>query len=39
MDLALTDSAVVIGMMVLIGVLGYLMDRRVDRGENEKKNS
>ena len=39
MDLALTDLAVVLGMMSLIGVLGYLMDRQVDRGEHEEKHS
>ena len=39
MELALTDLAVVLGMMSLIGVLGYLMDRQVDRGEHEEKHS
>jgi len=39
MDLALTDAAVVLGMMLLIGVLGYLMDRQVDHGEHEEKHS
>jgi hypothetical protein len=39
MELALTDLAVVLVMMTLIGVLGYLMDRQVDRGEHEEKHS
>ena len=39
MELALTDLAVVLGMMLLIGVLGYLMDRQVDRGEHKEKHS
>jgi hypothetical protein len=39
MELALTDLAVVLGMMTLIGVLGYLMDRQVDREEHEEKHS
>ena len=39
MELALTDLAVVLCMMLLIGVLGYLMDRQVDRGEHEEKHS
>jgi hypothetical protein len=28
MALALTDTAIVIGIMALIGLLGYLMDRQ-----------
>jgi hypothetical protein len=39
MELALTDAAVVLGIMLLIGLLGYLMDRQVDRGEHEEKHS
>lgn len=35
MGLALTDSAIVIGIMTVIGLLGYLMDRQVDGGENK----
>jgi hypothetical protein len=33
MELALTDAVVVLGIVLLIGVLGYLMDKQVDRGE------
>lgn len=37
MILALTDAAIVVGVMAIIGLLGYLMDRQGDRaGEEEK---
>jgi hypothetical protein len=39
MILALTDAIVVIGVMTLIGLLGYCMDRQVDRDEREENHS
>lgn len=33
MILALTDALVVVGVMALIGLLGYCMDRQVDHDE------
>jgi hypothetical protein len=39
MILALTDAVIVLGVMAVIGLLGYLMDRQVDRGEQEEKDS
>jgi hypothetical protein len=39
MMLALTDAVIVVGVMALIGLLGYLMDRQVDRGEHKEKHS
>ena len=35
MLLALIDSAIVIGIMVIIGLLGYWMDRQVDHSEEQ----
>jgi ABC-type nitrate/sulfonate/bicarbonate transport system permease component len=39
MVLALTDAAVVIAIMTLIGLFGYLMDSLVDRDEHKGNHS
>ena len=39
MILALTDAVIVLGAVAVIGLLGYLMDRQVDRNEQEEKRS
>ena len=36
MLLALTDSVIVLGIMALIGLLGYLMDRRGNKDEHKE---
>ena len=38
MILALTDAIVVISVMALIGLLGYCMDRQVDRDHEREEN-
>ncbi len=35
MRLALTDTVIMLGVMVIIGLLGYLMDKQVDGNENK----
>ena len=37
MMLALTDAIVVVGMMALIGLLGYWMDGQVDHDDDGEK--
>lgn len=36
MLLALTDAAIVVVVMAVIGLLGYLMDKQGDRAEHEE---
>jgi uncharacterized membrane protein len=35
MRLALTDTVIMLGVMVIIGLLGYFMDKQVDGNENK----
>jgi hypothetical protein len=35
MQLALTDTVIVIGVMALIGLLGYFMDKQAGKNENK----